>query len=208
MSPPLVAGRFVPLLPARFVMNIGSGFAHLNQHEAALQRIGADGATFNFAAGVLIWDVVQISSAVSFVFPSDDGKFTQQVVPETGGGSPETAESSLNVIGYSIAAGVRSPFLALAPSGHGWVATAAFAEYGASGVGGGRSISNCSDCYKEDVNLPGGTFWRVGLDLLVPGRAPTFSYGVTVSYQRWAGGSGFNDELRIGLTGWLHSRHR
>jgi hypothetical protein len=123
-----------------------------------------------------------------------------------GGGDPRAAESSLSVHSLSVAAGLRTPFLALGASGNGWVATALFAEYGAAVIGGSRSISDCVDCRDDDLSMQGGTFWRVGVDLIVPTRGPTFSWGLTVSYQRYAPGAGFSDEVRVGFSGWWHSQ--
>jgi hypothetical protein len=51
--------------------------------------------------------------------------------------------------------------------------------------------------------MPGGTFWHVGFDLLVPSDKPAVSYGVTVSYQRYRAGTGFSDEIRLGFSCWL-----
>jgi hypothetical protein len=59
------------------------------------------------------------------------------------------------------------------------------------------------DCRSDELNMPGGTFWQVGVDLLVPSSTPAGSYGVTVSYQRYGAGSGFSDEVRIGFSCWL-----
>jgi hypothetical protein len=202
--PALTAGRFVPLLPARLQMGMGTGRAQLDEQIATAHRIGDSGPTLHATLGVLLWDVFAISSAFSVVFPGDDAGFSQQVVPEAGGGDPRTADSSLEVTSYSIAAGPRTPFWALGSTDNGWVATALFAEYGVAGASGRRSISNCVDCRKDDLDMPGGTFWRVGVDLLVPGRKPTFSYGLTISYQRYAANAGLDNEIRIALSTWLH----
>jgi hypothetical protein len=205
VPPPLTTARFVPPLPARLLMGMGTGRAQLNERSAAAHRIGDAGATLNGTLGVLIWDVFTIASAFSFVFPGDDAAFSQQVVPEIGGGDPRTANSSLTIVSYSLAAGPRTPFWALGLSDNGWVATALFAEYGIAGASGTRSITDCVDCREDDLEMPGGTFWRVGVDLLVPSRRPTFSYGLTISYQRYAADAGFGNEIRIALSGWVHS---
>ena len=51
--------------------------------------------------------------------------------------------------------------------------------------------------------MPGGTFWQVGVDLMIPSSKPSACWGLTVSYQRYGANAGVADELRIGLTGWL-----
>jgi len=206
--PPLVAGRFVPLHPTGFLLNVGAGEASLDRQTAAQHRIGDSGPTFNGALAFTIWDVVMLSTAFSLAFPSDDGSFTQVVVPEKGPGDPHAAESSLTVHSVSVAAGLRTPYLALGATNNGWVATALFAEYGTANIGGGRSISNCVDCRSDDLEMPGGTFWRAGVDLVVPGRSPTFSWGLTVSYVSYAAGAGFNDEVRLGFSCWWHSHRK
>jgi hypothetical protein len=203
--PPLVAGRFVPLHPVGFLLNLGLGEASLDKQSAAQHRIGDTGITFNGALGFTLWDVVMFSAAFSLAFPTDDGSFTQVVEPETGPGGPRAAESSLTVHSVSAAIGLRTPYLALGASDNGWVATALFAEYGSAVIGGSRSITDCVDCREDDLEMPGGTFWRVGVDLVVPTSKPTFSWGLTASYQRYAAGTGFSDEVRIGFSCWWHS---
>jgi hypothetical protein len=61
------------------------------------------------------------------------------------------------------------------------------------------------DCRTDDLDMPGGTFWRVGVDLLVPSHRPTVSYGLTISYQRYAADAGFGNEIRIAFSSWAHS---
>jgi hypothetical protein len=201
--PALIAGGFLPLRPARFLLGLGTGMAWLNKESAAQHRIDDSGVTFNGTLGLLLWDVVMVSGSISAAFPSDHAPFSEVVVPEMGGGDPQSADSGLTLASYSIAAGLRTPFWALGPSAHGWVATAVFAQYGTAGIHGSRAISNCVDCRKDELEMPGGTFWHVGVDLLVPSSKPAASYGVTVSYQRYAAGSGLSDEVRIGFSCWL-----
>lgn len=61
----------------------------------------------------------------------------------------------------------------------------------------------------EDLDFPGGTFWRVGLDLAEPSSSPKavqgdfYGYGVTAAYQRYQAGAGLIQELQVGLTVWL-----
>jgi len=201
--PALIAGGFLPLRPARFLLGLGTGMAWLNKESAAQDQIDDSGVTLNGTVGLLIWDVVMVSASFSAASPSDHAPFSQVVVPEMGGGDPQSADSGLTLASYSIAAGLRTPFWALGPSAHGWVATAVFAQYGTAGMHGSRSIANCVDCREDELDMPGGTFWQVGVDLLVPSSKPAASYGVTVSYQRYGAGSGFSDEVRIAFSCWL-----
>lgn len=200
--PALLAGMFLPLRPARFLMSLGTGSASLDKASASAHQMGDSGATLNGTLGLIISDVFMVSTSFSFAFPDDHGSFSQVVVPELGG-DPRTAESSLSVIGYSIAASLRTPFLALGATDHGWVGTALFAGYGTAGIQGSRSITDCKDCHTEDFDLPGGTFWQAGVDLYVPSSRPKASYGVTIVYQRYAAGTGFTDEFRVAFSCWL-----
>lgn len=199
----LLPGGFLPLRPARFVLGFGSGMEWLDKQAAAANQIGDSGITFNGTLGLTLWDIVTTSATFSLAFPSDLGSFTEEVVNEMGGGDPQTADSTLRVASYSIAIGLRTPFWAFGRVENGWAAGSLFAQYGTAGVSGSRTISDCSDCRKDDLSLPGGTFWRVGLDLFLPARKPTVSYGLTASYERYAAGAGLSDEFRIGFSYWL-----
>jgi len=201
--PALLPGGFLPLRPARFVLGMGSGMEWLDKRAAATNQIGDSGITLNGTLGLILYDIVTASATFSVAFPSDNNSFTQEVVPEMGGGDPQSADSTLTVASYSIAIGLRTPFWALGRVENGWVAGSLFAQYGSAGVGGTRTISNCTDCRKDDIHIPGGTFWRVGFDLILPTRKPTASYGLTASYERYAAGAGLSDELRMGFSYWL-----
>lgn len=200
--PALLRGGFVPPHPARFMLGLGTGMAWLDKDAAAMSEFDDSSLTLNGMAGLMIWDIVSISGAFSLAFPSDHASFTQVVVDKPGSGDPYSASSSLSLLSYSIAVGLRTPFWALGATRSGWVATALFAEYGGAGVTATRTISNCEDCRVDKLNVNGGTFWRVGVDLLVP-RKPTSAYGLTISYQRYAAGTGFHDEVRFGFSCWL-----
>jgi hypothetical protein len=195
-----MAGRFMPLRPARFALGMGSGGAWLREQSADQNGLGSFGPILNFSARLIIKDLFTMSVAGGIVFPSDSGSFNEVVVPEQGG-NPTTAESSLSVTRGSVAVGVRTPFLAMGPTDTGWMAAALYADYGWAAVSGSRSISNCVDCRTDDLALPGGTFWRVGIDLV---HSPRRSYGLTVAYQRYREGAGLAQELYIGVDMWRH----
>lgn len=201
-QPALLAGRFLPLHPARIALGLGTGAAWLDKQVAARHQLADSGITFNGMLGLTVFDVFMVSGAFAVAFPSDMAPFSEVVVPEMGGDA-RTADSSVAVTSYSFAAELRTPFLALGATDSGWVGGAVFAEYGTAQIHGTRTISNCSDCRTDELDMPGGAFWRFGVDLLIPSRRPTTSYGLSVSYQRYAPGAGFSDELRIGFTGWL-----
>ena len=200
--PALTAGGFLPLRPARVMFGLGSGVASLDKAAAASQGFADSGATFNGAFGVTVWDIFMASGSFSLAFPSDNNSFSQQVMP-VGGGSISTADSSLSVVSYSIAIGLRTPFKALAPTQRSWAAGSLFAEYGFAGVTGSRSISNCQDCSSVDLAVSGGAFWQAGADLLIPTRSAKVFWGLEVSYLSYAARTTFSDELRVGVTCWL-----
>jgi hypothetical protein len=199
---PLVAGGFLPLQLARFVLGFGSGAAWLREQSAEQHRIGSAGGTVNATLGIAIYDIFTVSTSGAFIITSDDASFSQQVMPELGGDS-FSADSSLSIGRYSLAVGLRTPFWALFPTNKSWVAGALFADYGTAGIYGSRSISDCIDCRSERLDLPGGTFWRVGLDLAVPSVTHRFTYGFTTAYQRYQG-AGLTQELQIGMSVWWH----
>jgi len=203
IRPALIAGGFLPLRPARFLLGMGSGVAWLDRQSAAEHQFDDSGVTFNGTLGLTIYDIFMISGSLAAVFPSDHASFSEEVVLQMGGGDPHTADSSLSVTSYSIAAGLRTPFWAIGPTDSGWIAAALFAQYGSAQIGAHRSISNCVDCREDSLHMPGGTFWNIGVDLLIPSHRPTVSYGLTASYQRYGAGAGFTDEVRVGFSCWL-----
>jgi hypothetical protein len=91
--------------------------------------------------------------------------------------------------------------LALGPTRNGWFGGSLFAGIGTAGLGGGRSIADCIDCRSDDLQLLGGTFWRVGADLTFPtergGR-----WGFTASYQGYLGDASLDDEFLVSLARW------
>lgn len=199
---PLVAGRFLRPAPARFLFGLGTGAAWFDGQSATQQRIGSSGITLHATLGLTIYDVFTASASGAFIITSDEGSFREQVVPEQGG-NPYSADSSLSVGRYSFAVGLRTPFWALSSTEESWFTAALFADYGWAGVGGSRSISDCTDCRSEDLHLPGGTFWRVGVDLAVPSSTRKFTYGFTAAYQYYLEGA-LLQELQLGLSMWWH----
>jgi len=205
----VTAGRLLPLHPVRIMLGLGTGAAWLTEQSAAQNHIESSGPLINFSAALTIYDIFAISFAGGGAFPSDNASFSQEVVPEQGGGAATTADSSLSVSRVSIAVGLRTPFLALIPTNKGWLAGALYADYGTAGIGGSRSISDCVDCRSEDLDFPGGTFWRVGLDLAAPSFSPKpipgdmYGYGFTAAYQRYQTGAGLTHEVQVGLTVWF-----
>jgi hypothetical protein len=192
----------VPRHPVRISLALGSGAAWFRKAAAAQHHFGDSGPTFNVGVGLTIYDMLSVSSSFGAAFPGDHASFTQDVVP-LGGGDSTSAESQLEVLNLSIAVGLRTPFIALGARGRGTPWVAAFGDYGSSKIQAYRSISNCSDCRTEDLEMPNGTFWRVGLDLAPAFRWSKGGWSFTAAYQRYGASAGFVDEIRIGFTTWL-----
>lgn len=201
--PALLPGRFLPLRPARVLLGLGTGLAHLDPQTAASNQIGDSGITLNGTFGLTLFDIVMLSATFSAPFVSDKAPFSQDVVLQNGGGDAHSADSSLHVVTGSLAIGLRTPFWAIAPTDRGWATGALFAQYGTAGIGGGRSISDCVDCRDDHLQISGGTFWRVGLDLTLPAHKPLLSWGLTAAYERYNAGAGLADEVRVGVSWWL-----
>ncbi len=66
-----------------------------------------------------------------------------------------------------------------------------------------RGIADCSDCNSTSFVLPGGSFWRVGVDLAIPTQSPNAAWGFTASYQTYEAGSSLSQEFMIGMNCWL-----
>jgi hypothetical protein len=198
----LLAGLFVPLRPARFMFGLGGGFARVSEQSATQAGIGDSGATMSATLGFTIYDLFMVSSAFSVAFPSDYRSFSQDVMPQFGGDT-HSADSSLSVATYSVAAGLRTPFLALGSTPKGWVAAALFGEYGIAGFSASRSIGDCGDCREDDLHMTGGSFWHAGLDLLVPSRSSKVAWGLTAAYRRYVVGAAFTDEIYVDVGMWL-----
>jgi hypothetical protein len=181
---------------------MGLGAAWLRDQAATQQQIGTTGPLLDLSAGLLIFDILSISGSAGVTSPSDHAMFSQVVVPVNGGDSM-TADSTISVLRYSLALGLRTPFWALGSTKQGSVAGALFANFGWAGVSGNRAISNCSDCRNEDLILSGGSFWRVGVDLAIPTHSPNAAWGFTASYQSYLGDASLSQEFVIGVNCWL-----
>lgn len=199
---PLLPGGFIPLHPARVVFGMDLGAAWLRDQAAAQQQIGTTGPLIDLSAGLLIFDIVMVSGSVGVTSPPDHDMFSQVVVP-VNGGDPMTADSTIGVLRYSLALGVRTPFWVLGSTRNGSVAGALFANFGWAGVSANRTISNCSDCRNDELILSGGSFWRVGVDLAIPTHSPNVAWGFTASYQSYLADASLSQEFVIGLNCWL-----
>ena len=69
---------------------------------------------------------------------------------------------------------------------------------GGSGAYGSRTIDQCVDCREDHLEIAGGTFWRVGVDLSLPSHRLRVSYGLTVAYERYLGTAGLRTRSASG----------
>ena len=200
---PLAAGHFMPLVPFRLLIGIGSGAAWLNRAVAGQYHIGSAGVTFNVTVGFSFFDLVAISGSGGALFPADHASFNQDVVPLFGGGDPTNARSSLEVQSYSVAVGLRTPFFALNPSRTGALAAALSLDRVWATIHGIRAIDNCGDCRSERLPFTDTAFWRVGAEVGPVSSSPSLGLLFGVAYQRSSVSDGISQELRIGFTCWL-----
>ncbi len=193
---------FMPLEPIRLLIGLGSGAAWIDSGVAAQNHIGSAGATINVTIGFSIYDVVTVSASGGAAFPRDHATFTEDVMPLLGG-SPSTATSSISLASYTLAVGLRTPFLILSAEQNRAVAGALFADYGAVIVHGTRSIDNCNDCRTEALAFSNGTFLRAGLEIGKIAIKPPAGLMFNLAYQRYSPLTGLAHELRAGFSIWL-----
>ncbi|HEU4732731.1 MAG TPA: hypothetical protein VFT22_32770 [Kofleriaceae bacterium] len=200
------AGTFMPRHPVRISLGFGLGATWLREQAAVQHHIGSLAANINGTLGLTLYDLVTISGLGGGALPADHASFSQDVMP-LGGGDPTTQTSHLEVQNWSIAGGLRTPFLILRTRAVGVFAGALFADAGWSYIHGIRSIEHCINCRKEDLDLASGSFWRAGFDLASDTSTPRSriraSWGLSVAYQRYDGDAGLIQALTLGFTIWV-----
>ena len=201
--PPVAPWTFLPLQPARLALGFGTGSAGIQGASATQHHFGNSGITFRASIGLTLFDVVSMSASAGAVFPSDNASFSEDVMPLSGGGDVSSASSHLEIHVLSAAIGLRTPYLALVPTETGAVAGGAFVDYGSSSIHGVRTISNCSDCRSDSLDMPSGTFWRAGVDVLIPSHKRWAAYTISLAYQAYQAGAGLTDEVRLDVTALL-----
>jgi hypothetical protein len=135
--------------------------------------------------GITAHRVLTVTGDFGIVGMSDEAAFTQ----ETNQGSKTSGVAA--GMG-SLALGLRTPPLSLGARD---AAISAGASAGATWLHVTRTITNCSNCHGEDVELGAGTFVEPGVHL-TSGRR-----GISARYRLYGGGSDVQDALMIGLTG-------
>lgn len=152
--------------------------------------------TFSVSGVLIISDLIAVSADGGGAFPQDNGEFAELVQPVSGNESEARGvDSDFSMARYAVAIGLRTPFLAVQQTKHGWTAVALHADIGEGWLSGSRGIPDCVNCTTEHLQFRSGNFWRVGADLTVP--ATRLRYGVTAEYQRYLGSSSVTDELQV-----------
>lgn len=192
-------GTFMPQHPVRIALAINTGAAWIQPPAAAQDQIDDQAILVNASLGLTIYDVFSISGSAGAAFPGDHASFTQEVMPEMGGDT-SMASSHVEVQIYSLALGLRTPFLALGPNGF---SGAVFADYGWSTFHAVRSITDCRDCRTDGLTMTDGSFWRAGIDLVLPLGNPRMRYALTTAYQHYNQAAGLLQEFHIGMAFWF-----
>ena len=196
--------RILPRDPFRFTLGFATGAAFLKQTAADQHHIGAAGPTVYVTFGLVVGEIFSVSTSLGAVFPRDHASFEEDVVPLFGAMEPTTATSTLQVTNYSIAAGPRSPLFIIAPRDGGVWAAGLFADFGWSRIDGDRFIDQCRGCLQEDLELPDGTFFRIGADVgSVSFNRWDTAVMMNIAYQRYLPPSGLTQEIRLGLALWF-----
>jgi hypothetical protein len=171
-------------IPARkpFVVGLTVNAMSIDAVTAGDQLVGGRSFGMQFDGGLV---VKHMYLGVDFgpQFLSDKASFTQNT---TGGEMSSTAM----LVYFSALAGPRTPSMQLIPG----MAPVAFGLYGGvSTTVSERSIDNCTDCRKESMDIPGGTFVQPVL-LMGAGRAR-----LRLSDRVFVGGKGIRSVMSVGV---------
>lgn len=149
---------------------------------ANTQGIGTRGIGFLFSASPRVHQIFAIHLDAGLEFVDDKQQFTQLT---TGG----TKSSSVALLFGSIAAGISTPPIQLSNKPQGG-RLAIGLNVGSDWVGGERSIDNCIDCHKEDLDLSGGGYLESMLQIYFSRRS-----GVGISYRNYNDQSDLNNRV-------------
>lgn len=158
---------------------------------SAVNPIAADSAGvghraygLQLTASAVTYGILSLSAEGGMVIMSDEAAFTENTT------RGEMTSGVTALIG-TISAGLRTPSLAL--EGPSPATLSAGVNAGHTFLSVARSISNCSDCHSEDLNIGAGSFWEPMVTLGLP------RYSLYARYRTYMGGSDFRDALTIGF---------
>jgi hypothetical protein len=171
-------------IPARkpFVVGLTVNAMSIDATTAGDQLVGGRSFGMQFDGGVLVKHMY-IGLDFGPQFLSDHASFTQNT---TGG----QLSSSAMLVYFSAMAGPRTPAFPLIPG----MAPVALGFYGGvSTTVAERSIDNCTDCRKDSMDIPGGTFVQPVV-LMGTGRAR-----LRLSDRVFVGGKGILSIMSVGM---------
>jgi hypothetical protein len=165
-----------------FVVGMTANAMSIDPTTAGTQFVGRRSWGMQFDGG-LLWKHLYLGFDLGPQFLSDKASFTQNT---TGGEMKSTA----TLVYFSAMAGPRTPAFQLVPG----MAPLALGVYGGvSKTTTDRSIENCSNCYSEKIDIPGGTFVQPVL-LYGAGRAR-----LRLSDRLFVGGKGITAVMSAGM---------
>jgi hypothetical protein len=171
-------------IPARkpFVVGLTANAMSIDPATAGTQLVGGRSWGMQVDGGLLL-KRLYVGFDFGPQFLSDKASFTQNT---TGGEMTSTA----TLVYFSAMAGPRTPAFQLVPG----MAPIAFGVYGGvSKTVTERSIENCTNCYSEKIDIPGGTFVQPVL-LFGAGRAR-----FRLSDRVFVGGKGITSVMSVGM---------
>lgn len=171
-------------IPARkpFVFGITANAMSIDAATAGTQLVGARSWGMQFDGGYVVKHLY-LGFDFGPQFLSDKASFTQST-------TQGTMKSTAMLVYFSALAGPRTPPLQLIPG----MAPVALGIYGGvSGTTSERSIDNCSNCYQEKMDIPGGSFVQPVL-LFGAGRTR-----LRVSDRVFLKGTGIRSVMSVGM---------
>jgi hypothetical protein len=193
------AGRFSPLDPFHAGFGLGSGVGWVTDKTARQNAVGKSGPSLHLDFDADIYDLVTIGAALGTIFLRDDGVYTQTVIDSEG--EVSEGESSMSLTTASLSIGLRTPDLCLAANQKvrlGWLAMYGYARFGHAWIGGGRSIAQCSDCRRVELDTPGGQFIEPGVNVVLKAN-DSWGAALVNSYRAYLGDAAAAGEWRISL---------
>jgi hypothetical protein len=175
------SAQSAPWLERRFGAELMAASVDGASAEAAGTGSRMWGAGIN--VGLIAYRVLSVTAEGGLLFTSDEAQFTQET----------TAGERSSGVGAGIGtlkAGLRTPPLSL--GGEKPLSVSAGVNVGRSWMNVTRTITECTDCHSETVDIGAGSFWEPGLHVF-SGRS-----GVDARYRVFRDGSDLRNALMVG----------
>jgi hypothetical protein len=179
------------LSPLSFEAGMGLITSGLKKKTAYYQGIGARGYGVKVHGGIAFYEVLALGMDFGGEYVSDENSFAQDTTA-----GERTSTTSIQHL--SLSAGLRVPAFSL--GGNGARRLSLGVDLGKAFYAGGRSISDCDDCAREDLELKGGTYYEPQLALFFKNSGGKKRMGIGVAYRRFASGSDVLNSLNIRWT--------